>query len=210
MHPDAATADTDKVGAPAATANPYRSRLIEGMAHSVAAKGYADTTVADIVREAGVSKRSFYECFASKDECLIALYVAASHGALKVLRQSIDPRRDWKTQVEHALGAYLACLASNPALLRTLFIEILGLGAEGLQVRRRMNQELADFVVQVVHAGHPHTPQEAARYTTMAMAVVGGINELVLQAIESGRTADLVELTQPCSALVRAVLAAAD
>lgn len=195
---------------PAAPTNPYRSRLIEGMAHSVAAKGYADTTVADIVREAGVSKRSFYECFASKDECLIALYVAASHGALKVLKESIDPRRDWNTQVEHALGAYLACLASNPALLRTLFIEILGLGADGLQVRRRMNQELADFVVQVVHAGHEHTPQEAARHTTLAMAVVGGINELVLQAIESGRTADLAELTQPCSALVRAVLAVSD
>jgi AcrR family transcriptional regulator len=201
-------ADTPSAAAPAA--NPYRARLLEGMAHSVAARAYADTTVADIVREAGVSKRSFYECFASKDECLIALYVAASHGALKVLKESIDPGRDWKTQVEHALGAYLACLASNPALLRTLFIEILGLGSEGLRVRRRMNQELADFVVQVVHAGHEHTPQEAARHTTMAMAVVGGINELVLQAIESGRTADLAELTQPCSALVRAVLAASD
>ncbi|MGQ2979219.1 MAG: TetR/AcrR family transcriptional regulator [Polaromonas sp.] len=191
-------------------ANPYRTRLLEGMAHSVAAKAYGDTTVADIVREAGVSKRSFYECFASKDECLIALYVAASHGALKVLKESIDPGRDWKTQVEHALGAYLACLASNPALLRTLFVEILGLGDPGLQVRRRMNQELADFVMQVVHAGHVHTPQEAARHRTLAMAVVGGINELVLQSIEAGRTADLAELTQPCSALVRAVLTTAD
>ncbi|MBA3595499.1 MAG: TetR/AcrR family transcriptional regulator [Polaromonas sp.] len=204
MHPP----DTPPIAAEAV--KPYRARLLEGMAHSVAAKAYAETTVADIVREAGVSKRSFYECFASKDECLIALYVSASHSGLKVLKDAIDPRRDWKTQVDHALGAYLACLASNPALLRTLFIEILGLGAEGLQVRRRMNQELADFVVQVVHAGHVHTPQEAARHATMAMAVVGGINELVLEAIESGRTANLAELTRPCSALVRAVLAAPD
>ncbi|MDO9359160.1 MAG: TetR/AcrR family transcriptional regulator [Polaromonas sp.] len=199
---------SDLPAVPLETANPYRSRLIEGMAHSVAAKGYADTTVADIVREAGVSKRSFYECFASKNECLIALYVSASHGAIKVLKDALDPRRDWKTQVEHVMGAYLACLASNPALLRTLFIEILGLGAEGLQVRRRMNQELADFVVQVVNAGHPHTTQDTLETATMAMAVVGGINELVLQAIENNRTALLAELTQPCSALVRAVLAA--
>jgi AcrR family transcriptional regulator len=197
-----ADASTDTTAAQA-----YRSRLLEGMAHSVAVKGYTDTTVADIVREAGVSKRTFYECFATKKDCLIALYAASSRGAFKVLKEAIDPSRDWKTQVDHALNAYLGCLASNPALLRPLFIEILGLGAEGLQVRRRMNQELADFVVQVVHAGHAHTPQDAARHTTMAMAVVGGINELVLQAIESGRTADLAELTQPCSALVRAVLA---
>jgi len=188
-------------------ASAYRSRLIEGLAHSVAAKGYADTTVADIVREAGVSKRTFYECFATKNDCLIALYVAASHGALKVLKDAIDPARDWKTQVEHAMQAYLACLASNPALLRTLFIEILGLGPEGLQVRRRMNQELADFVVQVVGAGHPHSAQDTAHTAVMAMAVVGGINELVLQAIEDGRTAQLATLTPACSALVRAVLA---
>lgn len=189
-------------------ATAHRSRLIEGMAHSVAAKSYADTTVADIVREAGVSKRTFYECFATKQDCLIALYVAASHGALKVLKDAIDPSRDWKTQVEHAMNAYLACLASNPALLRTLFIEILSLGPEGLQVRRRMNQELADFVVQVVNAGHPHTAQDSAETATLAMAVVGGINELVLQAIENNRTADLADLAQPSSALVRAVLAA--
>lgn len=188
--------------------NAYRPRLLEGMAQSVAVKGYTDTTVADIVREAGVSKRTFYECFATKADCLIALYVSASYGALKVLKDAIDPERDWKTQVEHAIGAYLACLASNPALLRTLFIEILGLGPEGLQVRRRMNRELADFVVQVVGAGHPHTAQDTARTAAMAMAVVGGINELVLQAIEDGRTAELATLTPACSALVRAVLAA--
>lgn len=187
----------------------YRSRLLEGMAQSVAAKGYADTTVADIVREAGVSKRSFYECFATKSDCLIALYVVASHGAIRELKGAIDPTRDWMTQVEHAMGAYLACLASNPALLRTLFIEILGLGAEGLQVRRRIHQELADFVVEVVHTGYPPAPQDAALAATMAMAVVGGINELVLQAIESGRGADLAELTKPCSVLVRTVLARA-
>lgn len=198
--------DTSAAGMEAARA--YRSRLLEGMAHSVATKGYADTTVADIVREAGVSKRTFYECFATKKDCLIALYVAASHGGLKVLKGAIDPGRDWKTQVEHAMGAYLDCLASNPALLRTLFIEILSLGPEGLQVRRRMNQEMAEFVAQVVNAGHPHTPQDEALTATMAMAVIGGIDELVLQAIESNRTADLRTLTGPCSALVRAVLAA--
>lgn len=196
-------ASTDTTAAQA-----YRSRLLEGMAHSVALKGYADTTVADIVREAGVSKRTFYECFATKKDCLIALYMASSHGAFKVLRDAIDPTRDWQTQVDHALNAYLGCLASNPALLRTLFIEILGLGTEGLQVRRRMNQELADFVVQVVHAGHQHNPQDAALTAAMAMAVVGGINELVLQAIEGNRTAELAALTPACSALVRAVLAA--
>ncbi len=177
----------------------HRHRLLEGMAHAVAAKGYADTTIADIVREASVSRRTFYEHFQTKADCLIALYEASSHNALKVLRDAIDPAHEWQTQVERALAAYLGCMASNPILMRTLFIEILGLGTPGLAARRRVNQEIADFMLGAI--GEGLTPQ-------MAMAVVGGINELVLQYIEQDRVAQLGELVVPASALVRAATSA--
>jgi AcrR family transcriptional regulator len=178
----------------------HRSRLLEGMAHAVAAKGYGDTTIADIVREASVSRRTFYEHFATKADCLIALYEAASHNALKVLRGAIDPSHPWQTQVEQALAAYLGCLAGNPVLLRTLYVEILGLGATGLASRRRVNQEIADFMLDAVNTG-----RSAPLSPGMAMAVVGGINELVLQYIEQDRVAALPELVEPASRLVRAV-----
>jgi AcrR family transcriptional regulator len=180
----------------------HRSRLLEGMAHAVAAKGYAGTTIADIVREAGVSRRTFYEHFDGKAECLVALYEAASHNALKVLRASLDRAQPWDTQVEQALAAYLGSLASNPVLMRTLYVEILGLGPAGLASRRRVNDEIAGFMLAVVNGGpsrkHPLSPQ-------MAMAVVGGINELVLDCIERDRVQRLVDLVGPASQLVRAV-----
>ena len=59
-------------------ANDHPSRLLQGLAQSVAAKGYADTTIADIVREAGVSRRTFYEHFDGKPAALIALYESAA------------------------------------------------------------------------------------------------------------------------------------
>jgi len=179
----------------------HRHRLLEGMARAVAVKGYSDTTIADVVREAAVSRRTFYEHFGTKADCLVALYEAASHNALGVLRQSIDPARDWQGQVEQAMQAYLACLAQNPVLLRTLFIEILGLGPTGLAVRRRMNGELAAFMLGVING------DGRARLTPeMAMMVVGAVNELVLQAIEQDRVGDLTELAAPAAALVRAVV----
>ncbi len=184
-------------------AGTHCQRLLEGMALAVAGKGYGQTTIADVVREAGVSRRTFYEHFATKAECLVALYEAASHNALKVLQAAIDPAQPWDTQVERALGAYLACMAQNPVLMRTLYIEILGLGAPGLAARRRVNQEIANFMLGIVHAARPgaDTPLSA----DMAMAVVGGINELVLQYIEQDRVAQLTELVAPSSALVLAV-----
>lgn len=181
----------------------YRHRLLEGMAHAVALRGYADTTIADIVREAAVSRRTFYEHFATKAECLIALYEAASRNALEVLRAAIDPARDWQDQVEDAMRAYFDCLSQNPLLLRTLFIEILGLGVDGLAVRRRMNEEIAGFMLQVINGQGRR--RRAPLSPEMAMAAVGGINELVLLAIERNRVGKLRELVAPAVQLLRAV-----
>jgi AcrR family transcriptional regulator len=183
---------------------PHRSRLLEGMAQAVGDKGYADTTIADIVRQAGVSRRTFYEHFATKAECFIALYEAANRNTLAVLRGAIDPGHEWQTQLDRALVAYLGSMAQNPALLRSLSMEILGLGAEGMAARRRVNEELCSFMLQVVNAPGAR-PRKAPLTRDMAVAVIGGINELVLQAIEQGRAGELEQLAVPASELVRAV-----
>jgi AcrR family transcriptional regulator len=182
----------------------HRHRLLEGMAHAVAAKGYGDTTIADIVREASVSRRTFYEHFSTKADCLFALYEVASRNALKVLRDSIDPVHDWHMQIERALTAYFGCMAENPVLMRTLFVEILGLGPEGLETRRKVNKEIADFILHVVN-GPGGRKADSPLHADMAMAIVGGINELILQYIEQDRVAQLTELVAPGSRLVRAV-----
>ena len=186
-----------------ATPTEHRSRLLEGMAQCVAAQGYADTTIADIVREAGVSRRTFYEHFSDKAACLVALYEAASQNPLAVLRSAVDPQRGWQEQVESAIGAYLGVLASNPVLMRTLFVDILGLGLPGLAARRHANQQLADFMQEVVNQPSSAGP---VLHGAMAMAVVDGINELVLQAIEQGRVHELHTLVAPASALLRAAI----
>jgi len=184
----------------------HRRRLLDAMSHTVAHKGYADTTIADLAARARVSRRTFYEHFASKDECLIALYEVASEQALSVLQAAIDAKRDWHTQVEQAIGAYLSTLACNPTLLRTLFIAILGLGPAGLAARRRANGRLADFIVAVVNGPSTRPPRARPLAAPFAMAIVGAINELILQAIEEDRVARLTEMTQTASQVARAII----
>lgn len=184
----------------------HRRRLFEGMARAVASQGWADCTIADIVREAAVSRRTFYEHFQTKADCLIALYESASRNALKHLSQMLNPTQSWEDQVETAIAAYLGELAQNPIMLRALFIEILGLGTQGLAARRRVNRAIAQFLRDVVNPSHdPHCMSEA-----MAMAVVGGINELVLELIEQNRMHDLPSITHTTCILIRAVVHAAD
>ncbi len=177
------------------------------MAHAVAAKGYAETTIADIVREAAVSRRTFYEHFSTKTECLIALYETASRLALQAVSEAFDPVQPWHAQVEQAMTAYFDYLAQDPVLLRTLFVEILGLGMPGLVVRRRVNDEIANFIQVAINSSDSADGPAVHLTSEMAMTVVGGINELVLQAIEQDRAGDLRELVAPATRLVRAVAA---
>ena len=65
-----------------------RARMIDAMAAVVAEKGYAATTVADVVERAGVSRRTFYEQFADKEACFLAAYEVG----LAVVLDRIRPR----------------------------------------------------------------------------------------------------------------------
>ncbi len=181
--------------------NDYRRRLMDGMAAAVAERGYADTTIADIVRHAHVSRRTFYQQFASKEACLLALYAAASDRVIRAIGEAVETSGDRETQIVRATEAYLARMAAHPVLTRTLFLEILAAGPAGLQVRREMNARYADFFRGVVAANGGRLSPE------LAAAAVGGINELILQAVLDDRIDRLGELAAPASQLLRAVLA---
>lgn len=188
----------------------HRRRLLNAMSQVVADKGYAVATIADLAAEARVSRRTFYEHFSGKQECLIALYETASEQALSVLKAAIDPRRDWHTQVEQAMGAYLSVLAGNPALLSTVFIAILGLGPEGLAARRRANLRLAEFILQVVNAPAARPARKQPLAPVYANAIVGAVHELILQAIEDDRAERLPELTPTAARIARALIDGAE
>jgi len=179
-------------------------RLLDGMARTVGQKGYAAATIADIVAAAAVSRRTFYEHFQTKAECLIALYELASLQGLQVLSAELNPTLPWHEQVERALAAYLGWMAHNPVLMRTLFIEILGLGPEGLAARRRVHAQMADFILSTVNGPRRKAP---ALSRELSMAVVGGIHELVLERIEAGEEATLARLAPVAADLVRRVMA---
>lgn len=182
------------------SAKEYRRRLMEGMAAAVAERGYADTTIADIVRHARVSRRTFYEQFDSKEACLLALYVAASERVIRAIAEAAETSADRETQIARATEAYLGRMQAHPVVTRALFLEILAAGPAGLQVRREINQRYADQFRALVQAeGGRLSPELAA-------AAVGGINELILQAVLDDRIHRLTDLAAPAAQLLRAVL----
>ena len=195
---------------PSPQATPYRPRLLDGLAAALVDRAYTDLTIADIVARARVSKRTFYEHFESKDACLLALGERLSEQTLALIAASYQFGEDWVAQLRSVTHAFLSSLETQPALVQALYIDLLSIGPAGLALRRRLWQRFADFLIMQVDAFRVLEPLKKPLSPAMATAVVGGINELILQAIEQGQADHLSDLTPTVTAFVQAVLSALD
>lgn len=169
----------------------HRRRLLHALSDAIGEQGLGATTITDIVTRAGVSKRTFYEHFASKDDCFLALYDAQATAIATTLRADEEAliefvcsgqTPDLETIVTDAVERYFDLVASDPALARTHFVEVYGLGDRGLAARR----SVLDTYVRTIRDGlDAFDPTLAARLDdTRLIALVGGINELALHALE--------------------------
>jgi AcrR family transcriptional regulator len=178
----------------------HRRRLLEGLAVCVARHGYAQTTIADIAAAAHVSKRTFYEHFADKQACMIALYESASEASRRQLRLDVAESLPWAEQVEGAVRRYFSHLATRPLLMRALFMEVLSLGPEGLRARRANLDALAEAIQ------HSAATQGVSLPAAEAAALIGMLSEWILLAIEQDRVAALPDDAPAVAAMLRAAI----
>jgi AcrR family transcriptional regulator len=189
-----------------------RTDLTHGLAAAVSEKGYAASTIADIVAHARVSKRTFYEHFADKEECLMALYADACDQLMTVLRTAGSADQAWRERVRVAVTAYLSAMESLPAVNRMLLVEMQAAGPRAYRLRQEKQRQLADTLVAIVEEGRPANPEIPPLSPAMALALVGGLNELLMQAVDpytrtDAATAPLTSLNDTVIQLVSAVLA---
>jgi AcrR family transcriptional regulator len=169
---------------PSLVAASQRTRLLEAAGRAVAEKGYAAATIEDIVRGAGVSKKTFYEHFGDKLDCFLAAYEAASDELLEHVRTAQDGAGDWVEGTRAGIHAYLRWLAAEPALARVFLIEIAAAGPAALELRERMRDRYADRMRELQAADS--VPDEIFH------AVVAGADDLVVRRLREG--GDLLEL----------------
>ena len=187
-------------------AGDHRLRLLEGMAAAVGEKGYAATTIADVVRHSRVSKRTFYEHFADREACFLACYAHGGELALGAVAAAAGPRGPWPDRVRAATRAYLAVLGARPALTRTLLVEVHAAGPRALALRRAVLGRFAGLLCELVEAGRHDHPRLPTLTPAMSTALVGGINELVLATVEEEGADRLDQLEETIVRFVESVL----
>jgi AcrR family transcriptional regulator len=180
---------------PELVAASQRARLLEAVGRAVAEKGYAGATIDDIVRDAGVSKKTFYEHFRDKEDCFVAAYEAASDELYERVRAAQrDPSGGWLERTRAGVHAYLHWLAADPALARVFLIEVAAAGPRAAGARELMRDRYAEGLRRLQAAARdeiedlPRLPMEVFH------AVVAAIDDIVSRHIRQSGAEDLPEL----------------
>jgi AcrR family transcriptional regulator len=186
----------DAASAESVDVDPFRRRLLDGLAASIGERGYRATTVADIVRHARTSKRTFYSHFPSKEQCFLELLHADGENLANEIRDAVDANADWQAQIRQAVEAYVSHIEARPAITLSWIRELPSMDAAVARpYQRRSMHQLTSLLVNL--SGSAGFQQVGLPPLTRPLAVilVGGLRELTALAVEDGHS--MREIVEP-------------
>ena len=184
-----------------------RRRLFEAAATVFAKRGFADATAEAISREAGMSKATFYEHFANKEEAILALFDEAATEVMRQMALASEQRSE--TYPEHlARGtrAFLRTLADWPDAAQTLLVEIIGAGPRATERRDAILDAFADAIYRDNERTAPAYGAPTFASRDDAFACIGAIVELASRQLRTRDPADIGELEPVIDRLMLGIL----
>jgi AcrR family transcriptional regulator len=168
---------------PEVLAHNQRERLLAALAACVAENGYNATTISQITGAASVSRRTFYEHFAGKEECFLAAYGALDTYLAALMEEAAGEEEEWPDQVAAALAAVIRFLASRPNFARLYLIEVAVAGEAMTDARA----ETTSRFVKMLEPGRRYRVVDKG----IEEGLVGGIMTLLARRVRSGEAAEL-------------------
>jgi AcrR family transcriptional regulator len=165
-----------------------RERMLAAAAQAVAERGYAHTNVADIIAIARVSRRTFYEHFRDKEDCLLAAYDAVVQQLFRAVSDAYLAERDWCDRVQAGLAALAEFVTDEPDFARMAFLEAPLALAAGRKRRADAMALFASFLEP--ERGRP-TKLEVPHLTVEV--IVGGLYEVIYSRLAAGQPERLLD-----------------
>ena len=154
-----------------------------------------------------MSKATFYEHFANKEDCMIALFDTAADVVVQSMRRGAERAGgDPLERLQAAIRAFLTTLSEHPEFAQTLLVEIFGAGPNAARRRDESMQQYAELLdAENADAagrgliGRFRSPHDA-------LAIVGAINELVSRQVRLGEPPDVLELAPVIDRVIAGLL----
>jgi AcrR family transcriptional regulator len=164
-----------------------RERMLVAIVSAVSEKGYQATTVEDVVRGSGVSRKTFYEQFKNKEDCFLAAYDELVGRLVATVDQAYHAQTSWQARAVAAVGALLEFFASEPEAAQIGMIEVMAAGPVALE-RYRLAQRGFTVYLQETAERSSYT-EDISR--DAALAAIGGMAAVIAEMVREGKTRQL-------------------
>lgn len=165
----------------------FRRRLLDAMAEAVRDRGYRETTVADVVRNARTSRRTFYEHFDSKQDCFIALLAERNNETIQQIYDAVDPAAPWRTQVRQAIEAWIHASDQDTSITLAWIRDIPALGEAARQLHHDTGEAFINLIQSLTATPGFEAPGLHPPTRQMATILYGGYRELIASTVEAGK-----------------------
>jgi len=166
-----------------------RDQILAAMIRVVGRNGYKETSVADVIEEAGTSRTTFYKHFEDKHECFLAAYDMLVEQVFAEVVAKCDGAEPWLERVEKGLGTIVRLFALDPELARTAVVEVAAAGADA---RRRHWNAVARFTQYLEDGRELSGGEELPENISLLSA--GAASGLIFDELLAGRAEQLPQL----------------
>ncbi len=168
-----------------------RMRILTAMAEVASERGAGSVTVAYVVHRAGVSRRTFYDLFADREECFLAAFEEAIGRVSALVLDAYGWEGSWRERIRAGLWAALVWLDEEPATARLCVVEALAAGPRVLERRAIVLRAL----VAAVDEGRGDVPRRATQPAPLtAEGVVGAVLSVIHTRLLDPDAAPLTDL----------------
>lgn len=166
-----------------------RERVLEAMVRMASAKGYEATTVTDVIDYAGVSRESFDEMFAGKEDCFLEAYDAVFDVLVAHVTAAFEAAADepWPEQIAAGLGALVELLAMEADIARLAMVEVTAAGDDARERYRSMLTRFTPFLEE----GRTYSGQGEELPADTARFAIGGATSMIFDEVRAGRGPEL-------------------
>jgi AcrR family transcriptional regulator len=172
---------------PEEVAASQQARILDAMRGALGQHGYSDTSVAEVIKLAGVSRKTFYAQFADKEDCFLAIYEEHMARLQTVARDAFDAQDEWVPALRAGLTALLAALAYDPALAKVCFVDVLAAGPRAAQ-RRNEAMRALEGILELARPAGDASPR------ALGLSMIGGLGEVLYQEIVGDRADQLPKM----------------
>ncbi|HEY2719740.1 MAG TPA: TetR/AcrR family transcriptional regulator [Solirubrobacteraceae bacterium] len=183
-----------------------RERLLRAMGLCVSGQGYADTTLADVVRVARTSRSVFYKHFADKEECYLETYAQMTRVRIGASLLAAGEVAAWDAKLDVGIATYFRWMAEHPEVAITTVVEVHCAGRRALQARSKALAEWTRTVQGVAYLAR-EAGQQVEIGDTAAAAIILTSEAYVHDYALRGCLDEVVECTAEVQALARSLFA---